>query len=146
MSVKELKLSAVEINTIFENMPNEILEKIPLGVKDFFKQIASDSYHFEYDKSKRLDEQILMPKTKGILALLYRDYISSETERKEFISYYNSFLEEKQKSQNMPNVQKTLDTVQTNTKQSSDTMIVTITKDKWYQKLFNIIKNIFSKN
>ena len=56
-------------------------------------------YHFEYDKSKRLDEQNLMPKTKGVLALLYRDYIANETKREEFIYYYNSFLEEKQKNQ-----------------------------------------------
>lgn len=145
MSVKELKLSAVEINAIFENMPNEILEKIPLGVKNFFRQIASDSYHFEYDKSKRLDEQNLMPKTKGVLALLYRDYIANETKREEFIYYYNSFLEEKQKNQNVSNIPKDTPVAQTNEVQNSDAMMITATNDKWYQKLFNLIKNIFSK-
>ena len=145
MSVKELKLSAVEINAIFENTPSEILEKIPLGVKDFFKQIASDSYHFEYDKSKRLDEQNLMPKTKGVLALLYRDYISNEKERTEFINCYNSFLEEKQKIQTMPITQQPSATLQTNQSSNSDTMVVAVANNKWYQKLFNLIKNIFSK-
>ena len=145
MSVKELKLSAVEINAILENMPNELLERIPLSVKDFFKQIASESYHFEYDKSKGLNEQNLMPKTKGVLALLYRDYISTENQREEFINYYNSYLENKQKAQIITTISKEEPHIQTIEQTTSNAMISTISNDKWYEKIFHLIKNIFKK-
>lgn len=89
---RELTLSAVEINSIFQNMSRDLLNKIPANIKDFFIQIADKNYDFKYDKTLKLNEQKIMPKTKGILALIYRDYICNDLERKNYINECNKIL------------------------------------------------------
>ena len=49
---KEINEVAVEINSIFDNMSIELLNKIPLKIRKFFKNNASNKYIFEYDKTK----------------------------------------------------------------------------------------------
>lgn len=87
MISKELSYSAVEINEIFNNMNRDILSKIPIKFINFFNEIASKDYSFHYDKNKSLENQVLLPKTKGILALIYRVYLCNEKEKAEYIEY-----------------------------------------------------------
>lgn len=92
MVTKELSEVAVEINSIFENMSIDLLNKI-----------ASKDYKFEYDKTISLNEQRLLPKTKGILALIYRDYLCDEIEKENYNKEYNRvlMLKERQKQENI---------------------------------------------
>lgn len=92
MVSKELSEAAVEINSIFDNMTADIISKIPQNVRSFFNKIASENYLFQYDKSKKLDEQELLPRTKGILALIYRDYLCNEDEKQSYIENCNKIL------------------------------------------------------
>lgn len=145
MSVNELKNSAVEINAIFDNLSDDLLEKIPPHLKDFFKQIASDNYHFEYDKTKTLDEQNLMPKTKGVLALIYRDYICNEKEKEVFIEKYNTFLRKKQQT-NQLNTYTSPNISEVQIADAVGNITPSVYKDeKWYTKILNFIKNLFIK-
>ena len=93
---QEINEVAVELNSIFENMSQDILNKIPLKIRDFFKNNASNTYSFEYDKTKSLNEQKIKDKTRGIIAILYRDYICDEDERKEYNNVYREFLNKKE--------------------------------------------------
>ena len=101
---KNFKEVAVEVNTIFDNMSISILNKIPLKIRDFFKNNASTNYYFIYDKTKSLNEQNIKDETRGIIAILYRDYICNETEKEEYNKIYSQFLtnreEEKRKLYN----------------------------------------------
>ena len=97
MVSREFTQAAVEINSIFENMSDDILSKIPVKIRNFFKEVASKDYIFNYDNSKSLDEQKILPKTKGILALLYRDYICDENDKAEFYEAYNELKNIKEK-------------------------------------------------
>ena len=54
---QEISEVSVEINEIFNNMSIDLLNKIPLNVRDFFKNNASNTYTFEYDTTKSLNEQ-----------------------------------------------------------------------------------------
>ena len=103
MVTKELREAAVEINSIFENMSIDLLNKIPQNFKEFFNKIASKDYKFEYDKTISLNEQRLLPKTKGILALIYRDYLCDEIEKENYNKEYNRvlMLKERQKQENI---------------------------------------------
>ena len=103
MVTKELSEVAVEINSIFENMSIDLLNKIPQNFKEFFNKIASKDYKFEYDKTISLNEQRLLPKTKGILALIYRDYLCDEIEKENYNKEYNRvlMLKERQKQENI---------------------------------------------
>ncbi len=138
MSVNELRKSAVEVNAILKHLPVDVSAKIPSTVKVFFEQIASDTYSFNYDVTKKLTEQNLMPKTKGVIALIYRDYICSKEERLEYIQKYNAFLEKKHNAQNS--------IVQNVSKSPSNTALPIVSENpKWYAKIFNTIKNFFKK-
>ena len=92
---KEINEVAVEINSIFDNMSVDVLNKIPLKIREFFKNNASTTYIFEYDKTKSLNEQNIKDKTRGIIALLYRDYVCNDVEREEYNKIYNDFLNKK---------------------------------------------------
>ena len=45
---------------------------------DFINKIASKTYKFDYDQSKSLNEQNLKPETRGLIALVYQDYICND--------------------------------------------------------------------
>ena len=93
---QEINEVAVEINSIFNNMSIDVLNKIPLKIRNFFKNNASSTYSFEYDKTNSLNEQNIKDKTRGIIALLYRDYICDDVERKEYNEIYTKFLNKKE--------------------------------------------------
>ena len=93
---QEFKEVAVEINSIFDNLPMDLLNKIPLRIRDFFKDNASTTYSFVYDKSKRLNEQNLKDKTRGIISILYRDFLCNDVERKEYYDIYTKYLDKKE--------------------------------------------------
>lgn len=92
---QEVKEIALEINSIFDNMPIDLLNKIPLKIRDYFKNNASNTYSFKYDKTRTLNEQNIKDKTRGIIAVLYREYICNDVEKKEFDEFYSKYLNEK---------------------------------------------------
>lgn len=85
MVTKELSEAAVEFNCILDNSSQEIIDKIPQKFIKFMRDIASTTYEFNYDKSKKLNEQDIKPETRGLISLVYQDYICSENEKKDYI-------------------------------------------------------------
>lgn len=146
MITKDLSECAVEINRIFENMSKDMLEKIPLKLQNFFKEIASKDYKFEYDISKKLAEQNIKDKTKGIIALIYKDYICNEEEKKEYISEYTKFLEleEQQKRAKYDPDAIFKQRSKTNSTTTETTSPIVYQKTSWFRKLILKIKTIFS--
>lgn len=144
---KEINEVAVEINSIFNNMSIDVLSKIPLKIRNFFKNNASSTYSFEYDKTKSLKEQKIKDKTRGIIAFLYRDYICDDIDRKEFNDIYNEFLnkkeEEKRKLYNPNNIFKKTD--KENTYESKNTNYLEVIKNKpnFIKRFFNKILSFF---
>ena len=85
MVTKELSEAAVEFNCILNHSSQEIINKIPEKFITFMKSIASTTYTFNYDKNKKLNEQNIKPETRGIISLVYQDYICSEEEKNNYI-------------------------------------------------------------
>ena len=145
MISKGLSESAVEINCIFDNMSAETLNKIPNDFITFIRQISSKTYSFKYDKRKPLKEQQLLPETEGLIALIYRDYLCNENERKEYIEHCNKVLEkieeEKREKFNPDNIFEKKESVQ------HDGKIVPIMykKESFFKKIINKIKSFFKK-
>ena len=144
MITNELSKSAVEINAIFDNMTNEVLKKIPDDFKEFFKKISSETYMFKYDKTKSLSEQQLLPKTKGILALIYRDYLCNDIEKKKYIEHCKNVLqtiELKKIEKYNPN-----DIFKKNQNSYQEEILPVIyNPDSLIKRIFNKIKRIFLK-
>lgn len=144
----ELSEAAVEFNCILEYTEEKLKKKIPQNFLDFLKEIQSNTYKFEYDKNKRLSEQNLKPKTRGLIALVYKDYICDEDEKKEYLRIIQEKIMqkevEKRKIYNPDDLFKNKDIVKNEELQQSEEKRITMVKEeKWYIKLFDFIKNLF---
>lgn len=146
----EYREAFTEIYEIFKLMPQKLLDKIP---KKFYEMIEEEQDK-EYVTSIKepLEEQKLKNETIIILGLIYRDFICSHEEKKR--------LQEKD-ARELQEVQKALEdeirqkynpddifkkkVVEEQTQQNVETRMMVI-EEKWYKKIFNIIKNLFNKN
>ena len=81
MDTKELSEAAVEFNCILKHFSKDIIKKIPNDLTTFLKEIESKTYKFKFDKRKKLKEQNLKLETRGLIALVYRDYLCNQEER-----------------------------------------------------------------
>lgn len=151
MVTKELSEAAVEFNCILENSSKTIIEKIPIKFLNFMKEIASTTYEFNYDKSKSLNEQNLKSETRGLIALVYQDYICNDDERKEYIQksqmFANKMEDLKREKYNPDNIFKTKNNYTESIEKidSAETAIVEYKEKNFLQKLFDKIMNIFRR-
>lgn len=74
---------AAEMNILFRYIDDELVEKIPTKIIEFFQDIASPTFKSKIDPRFPLDEQYLLPSTECMLTLLYRQYWCSPEEREE---------------------------------------------------------------
>lgn len=74
---------AAEMNILFRYIDDELVEKVPQRIIEFFQDIASPNYISKIDPRFPLDEQELLPSTECMLTLLYRQYWCSDEERAE---------------------------------------------------------------
>lgn len=143
-----------EVDYILQNLPNEIQNKIP----NDFKQSIVDNMDINYvpevfDKNKTLDEQNISEETKKILALIYRNYIVSDEERKQLIIEENEIVQklenEKRDKYNskeiFKNKQESPNTI--NTATTVDELKITeLNNKRWYKEIFEKILKFFKKN
>ena len=144
MIAKEMAESATEMSVIFDNLSKDVLIKIPDNIIKFFKDNASDSYSFTYDKTKTLKEQNLAPKTKGILALLYKEYICDAAAKEEFEQVYRDFMMEKEQ-QKIDFIPDKLFKEKSNTSNYIEVLPAECVSEKWHVKILRCIKKMFKK-
>ena len=146
---KEINEIAVEINSIFDNLSDDVLNKIPLNIREFFRNNASNTYSFKYDKNKSLRDQNIKSRTRGVIAFLYRDYVCDEDEKEEYNKIYFKFLnkkeEEKKDLYNPDNIFKKLNIkknteIYNNNNEKKDLKIIK-KRTNFIKRLFNDILN-----
>ena len=149
MVTKELSEAAVELNAILENTSEEILKKIPNSFKKFINDIKSEDYKFEYDKNKKLVEQDVKPETRGLIALIYQNYICDEKERAEYIQKCNEYFQEeetkKREKYNPDNIFKTENKVKPIENVTANEVAMVEYKESIFSRFVNKIKSIFIK-
>lgn len=74
-----------EVNAVINNSQEDIINRIPNRFKNFINQNMNNSYSVDIQPDKSILEQNISNEAKSIIALIYRDYICSETERNELI-------------------------------------------------------------
>ena len=74
------ELSRAEVNIILENSTSDVKNRIPHTFKKFLKDIEDKTYTFNYDTNKRLNEQKISNLTRGIITLIYKDYLCKDRE------------------------------------------------------------------
>ena len=80
MLTKEFRKAATEINQILRYIEESEVNKIPLGLRLFFKEMADDKYIPDINPEISLNKHRLLEETEQILGMLYCYYWSSEEE------------------------------------------------------------------
>lgn len=70
-----------EVIEILKHVSKEDYEKIPKEKINLFEESANKEHNFIYDVNKTLDEQNVSKKAKTIIAILFRDYWATDTQR-----------------------------------------------------------------
>lgn len=154
MVSKELSEAAVELNVILENTSPEIVSKIPKKFIVFLKEIASKNYIFKYDNTKSLEEQNIKPKTKGLLALIYKDFLCEPQEKQEYINHISLVTEkieqrkrEKYNPDNIFNNRSSNNIPENNNEENSIEMRIVEFKEPIFKRIVNkILKFLHFKN
>ena len=85
----ELLKAYAEVDVILSYMKNTYVEKIPLKIRELFKNERLQGYEPNINPQIPLDEQNLQRKTYSILAMLNLNYwCKDENEKKELIAIY----------------------------------------------------------
>lgn len=80
MVTKELRMAAAEINQILRYTEDTETNKIPLGLRLFFKEIEDKKYIPDINPQISLFEQKLLKETEQLLGMIYYFYWSTEEE------------------------------------------------------------------
>lgn len=90
----EYRQCLTEVNFILQHIEEKYLKKIPLKFRKFLLDNEDKYYKVNFDVNKDFSEWILKPKTKSLLALIYRDYLCNSEQKN---IYDKKIMENEQK-------------------------------------------------
>ena len=148
---KEYMEAFAEVNEIIKLMPIQLQNKLPKKFCEMVEEEMDKTYFT--DIKEPLENCKLKNETIVILGLMYRDFLCDPQKRKELqekdekeIQEIQKLLEKEMYEKYNPDdifKKRIRDNKEENIQ--SKEMIV-IQEEKWYQKIFNIIKNFFKRN
>lgn len=146
----EYRKAFTELYEILKLMPQELLDKIPSKFLDMIEDERDKEYFITIKEP--LEEQNLKNETIIILGLIYRDFLCSPEEKKrlqerdakELQEAQKSLEEELRKKYNSDDIFKNKQDKPKN-KQVKENRLTVIQEEKWYKKIFNIIKDLFNR-
>lgn len=150
---QEYKEAFTEVNEIIKLMPIELVNKIPSKFREMIVE-EKDKIYIP-DIKEPLEKCKLKNETIIILGLIYRDFLCSAEERKKLQEKDAKELQEVQKSiedevrqkynpDDLFKKRNQNNTEETHNLGENNSMLV-VQEQKWYQKIFNIIKGIFKR-
>ena len=80
MITKELRMAAAELNQILRYTDEVEVNKIPIGLRLFLKEIEDERYLPNIDPERSLSDQEIMKETQQLLGMIYYFYWSTEEE------------------------------------------------------------------
>ena len=141
-----------EVLEILKYIPVEDYNKIPKTKIKLFKTNANNDYSFNYNPGKTLEEQEVSRITKGIIAILFRDYWATEIQREKIISkqkYDRIKIEEEKRTQYNTNIfqDRNNHRQEQNVVEEFSTNVVAMIeyKEPVFRKIINKIKGIFHR-
>ena len=147
---QEYKEAFTEVNEIIKMMPDELVNKIPSK----FREMLEDERDKEYNPNiqEPLKKCKLKNETIIILGLIYRDFLCSPDEKRrlqekdarELQEVQRTIEEEIRKKYNPDDIFKNKREIK-NEEQTEEKSLTVVQEEKWYQKIFNLIKGLFRK-
>lgn len=136
-----------EVYDILENTESSLLEKIPQKFLSFIKENMNTSYKSNINFEIAISKQPLLKETESILALIYRSYWATDTEKQEFyLKDKNEFMNnEKLKKQEYQgkDIYKIFEERKNIDKITLDNNLMVIKEEGFWKRFFKKILNIF---
>ena len=89
MVATEYKIAYSEVLEILKYISKEDFNKVPHNIIEMFKANASTENKFKYNSEKTLKEQDVSEIARIIIAILFRDYWATETQREKILAKQN---------------------------------------------------------
>lgn len=137
-----------EVLEVLNHIPKSDYDKIPNNVIEVFTRNNNKKYEFNYDVTKTLNEQNVSKIAKTIIAILFRDYWATPTQREIIITkekYDIAKLEqEKRELYNPDNIFKKKDKIQKEIVEEQNTSLVKYQEINIVKKILNRIKKFLN--
>lgn len=141
------EIAFAEVDEIFKIMPIDLLSKIPMNFKQLISENKAKDYKIEIKEP--LEKEKLKQETIVILGLIYRDFLASPEEREELqakdAEELRKMEEELQQQYSVDNLFKNKKSNLTSENSAETTDLVVYKEQGFLQKIFALIKGLFSK-
>ena len=139
----EIKKAYSEVYEILKLVDKEYFDKIPKKFVEFLEREKDNNYIPNINENIPLEEQKLLNDTINILAMIKLDYwCSSEEEKSELLKLLNE--NEKTYQENI-NEKYNLENIFEKTTNREIKALVEVKEKKWYEKFWDMFRNIFKK-
>lgn len=134
-----------EVIEVLKHTKREDVNKIPKEKVAMWKANMRKDYDFKIQKNKSLEEQGLSDAAKAIIANIYKDYWSTDSEREKIKSKENKELEDIEQAKfGLEDLEKLFKENQSNETEENCTSVVAIEKKpSFFSRLVSSIKRLF---
>lgn len=131
-----------EIYVILNKSSKEEFDKIPKAFIEFIENNMDIYYNPQINFDENFEHTVL-EETLLILALIYRDYLISDEERKMLIQEEETQLKELEESYNVDKSFMKRRQENQHSRTNIEQQLIVIKKENWYKRILNKILNIF---
>lgn len=143
-----------EVVEILKYVPKESIDKIPQTMIDTFNAKMDNTYSFSIDINKNFEDQELLEETKALLANIFRDYWATPYQKERIQAkerYDMEKIEEEKRAKYNNDIFKTKENNKTENETeegntNSNNLPIEVKKERFYEKIINFFKKIFSLN
>ena len=148
---QEYKEAFTEVNEIIKMMPDELINKIPSKFRKMLEEERDEEYNPNIQEP--LEKQKLKNETIIILGLIYRDFLCSPDEKRrlqekdamELQKMQKAIEEEIREKYNPDDIFKNKNENKSEDQNFEETAITVVQEEKWYKKIFNLIRSLFQR-
>ena len=136
-----------EVYEILQYLEEDEYKKIPSVLIKTIKNNRNKKYLYNIEPGKKLKEQQMLPETKAILFNIFRDYLSTETQKETIKKWQLNDLEKAEEEKRLKyDVDVFKDNINSsnNLNTNGNMQLVKVEENTW-RKILNKIKKIFHK-
>lgn len=136
----------VQVYEILNHLSEEEILKIPEKVIKSIEEKKDKDYIWTYDETKELINQEIDRRTIAILSYINLEYLLSEEEREIILDMHDTNMEKLFPKVGTVNFNKTIKyEEERKIEENNVKALVNSNKEKWYEKIFKKIKQLFNK-
>ena len=131
-----------EVDEILRYTDIDLVNKIPKKFIDFLRENMNNNYEFNVQEGLHLNKQKLSEEANNILALIYRDYWTTEEEKEEFRK-----KDEEERKLNEEKLEHIFDRKDNEPiEEKKNNQLIKIEHESFIKRLFLKLKRFFLKN